>query len=62
MNWLDIHFAQDRHKEFLREAEVQRRIHQAKSEAKSPPPILTKLRDVRLRQSQRPLKPANECC
>ena len=60
MNWLDIQFAQDRHKEFLREAEVHRRIAQAKSEAKSPSPRLSKFRDVRLRQSQRPLKPANE--
>jgi hypothetical protein len=40
----------------LREAEKQRRIAQAKS----PPPMLTKLRDVRLRQPQRPLKIANE--
>jgi hypothetical protein len=60
MNWLDIQFAQDRHKEFLREAEQQRLIQAARSAKKSPQPVLSKLRDVRLRQSQPPLKPAQE--
>ena len=61
MNWFDIQFAQHRHQEFLREAEEQRLIQDAKQEAKkTPPSSLQKLRDVRLRQPQPPLKPANK--
>ena len=62
MNWLDIQYAQERHREFLREAETQRRIKAAKSASKASQPALRKLRDVRLRPAQRHLKPANENC
>ena len=60
MNWYDIQFAQDRHEEFLRQAELQHRIAQAKSEAKAPQPILRKASEAQPRPAQPPLRPANK--
>jgi hypothetical protein len=60
VNYSDFQHVQQRHIKFLREAEQQRLIQAARSAKKSPQPVLSKLRDVRLRQSQPPLKPAQE--